>query len=965
MADTFNPISIWGQKNNWADQIFGSLGDGASGALRLLVKQIPNDLGKALTEGMKKANFGAIFGDAFENMLLASKYQAVLNVLKQTGEVVSKSWEKADQAAYAYGKRLGLTGVQVKQLRDGILDLSNAGAQFGIRYGKSLDDVIKLQSEFSAVLGRNIRLTNQQLQDIAALSAVVGDDMAVKFSAQLENFGISTTQAGEMMTQMFNKSVKQGISLENYSKNVTDNLHLAQQYTFKRGVDGLVAMAENAAKMKLDMQQIVSLSEKVNTVESAVNVGAELQVLGGAFAQFADPLALLHDSLLDMEGLSDRLTGLVGSMGRFDKDEGRIKIDSMAQVQLRTAAQSMGMDYGKLIESATQQAKRKEVEAQMSGLSNIPDEYKELLMNTAQFQNGRAGVRGADGTFKNLASLNGNDLKALADFAKTDSENIRDIAYMLRGMTDVREGQEKEKENERATMYRQQAEHIKGIYSQLGESKDALQMLVKIELSNTIRDTMIKPVGEAGGKLLRTIAQVISKKEKGGIVYTHNSGGGVITNGEPGKEYILNSAQHGEFIVNKSSVEQYLPLLNLINGDKNGSLLNSLLNPKEFLGGNEDVIKGIIGKQAASLRKERISIVNELKNYEENSEKYNQLLEAKDKVTEKLNKKLSLLGKDSVAYTNKISKIAKGMEVGFKVGGSALAGIGALTNSIQAYKADGTMVMNHGKAVGGTIGSTAGATIGTALGAFAGPIGMMIGGAIGEFAGKKIGEAVGSGNKARRSYKYSELSRGIESIEGANTFGKLQGDFSVREMKKISAALNDGKLKEYELSDRLVEKMKQTGNSDLFVKKYERGGLLYGNSHSNGGIRINEAEGGEFIVNKLSTSKSINTLNAINNGNINDSNIKPVEPMGKQMKVRESFSQNNQQPQTMKMEPINININGTIKLDTGDKTFDISKELFNNPTLINKLTDIITKQINIDDNFAFDRKTYRRKYSSI
>jgi hypothetical protein len=87
--------------------------------------------------------------------------------------------------------------------------------------------------------------------------------------------------------------------------------------------------------------------------------------------------------------------------------------------------------------------------------------------------------------------------------------------------------------------------------------------------------------------------------------------------------------------------------------------------------------------------------------------------------------------------------------------------------------------------------------------------------------------------------------------------------------------------------------------------------------------------------------------------------------MGKQMRVKESFSTNNPSNQTITMEPINININGTIKLDTGDNTFDISKELFNNPTLINKLTDIITKQINIDEHGTFSRKDYRRRYSSI
>ena len=272
--------------------------------------------------------------------------------------------------------------------------------------------------------------------------------------------------------------------------------------------------------------------------------------------------------------------------------------------------------------------------------------------------------------------------------------------------------------------------------------------------------------------------------------------------------------------------------------------------------------------------------------------------------------------------------------------------------------------MNRGKAVGGTVGATIGATAGAALGAIAGPIGMMIGGAIGEFAGKAIGEAVGKGNQVRRNNKRVEFAESLGGQKG-NALMTLKGDFSTSELKKIREGLSDGKLREHELDPKLVEKIKRSGNEQVLTRTYARGGLLKGRSHAEGGIVLNEAEGGEYIVNKQSTSKSMGLLNKINRGNINDSNIKPIEPMGKQMRVKEHYANSNNQTQVTKIEPISININGSIKLESGDRSFDISKELFNNPTLINKLTDIITKQLNIDEHGMLDRKTYRRKYSSV
>ena len=563
-----------GSGTNADDQISNALEWVAEKSIDVISGVFPEAIAKGMQEAADIIDLGEIFGSAW----LSQQKLTLINGFKDFANEYSKSWDKLDQAAFSYGKKLGMADTQVKTLRDSLIDLNDTGAQFGIKYGKTLDEIIKLQSDFASEVSRNIKLTNNQLKDIAALSAVVGDDMAVKFSAQLENFGLSTTQAGEMMTQMFNKSVKQGLSLEAYSKNVSDNLQIAQQFTFKRGVEGLTAMAEQATKMKLDMQQTINLANKLaeGGIESAVNMSAELQVLGGPFAQFADPMALLHGSLMDMEDLSERLTDLVGQIGYFNKNTGQIDIGAFDRQRLRAASSAMGLDYGKLIESATQQAKRKEVENQMQGLGNIPDEYRELIMNTAQFQNGVAGVRGADGEFKNLRSLNGADLRKLADFAKTDSENIRDIATMLRGAIDVREGTEKEKENQRATEYRTQAEYLKGMYTDIGESKEALQALLKLEIASKVMSSIVQPmVGLVQGfaspflKGFRAIKNF--KNENGGIIKTHSEGD-LITNGIPGREYILNSAQHGEFIVNKQATKHHLELLRAINADKNGSL---------------------------------------------------------------------------------------------------------------------------------------------------------------------------------------------------------------------------------------------------------------------------------------------------------------------------------------------------------------------------------------------------------
>ena len=956
---------------NLASGEIGWLAEGAGnlgGALaRGITNLVPGALGDALKRSVTNAGMSELLGEVFANVPLAGFQKKLVDTFKGIGNEIGEEWGKADQAAFNYGKQVGLAAHQVARLRDEMIQFGNA-SQIGIKYNKSLEDLIKLQTDYSKAVGGSIRLTNEQLESVAAMSAVVGDDMAVRFSTSLENFGISASDAGSRLTEMYNKSVKQGISLETYAKNVSDHIMMAQKYTFKNGVDGLTSMAEKAAKMRVDMDMVASLADNLNNIEKSVNVSAQLQVLGGPFTQFADPMGLLHDSLSNMEGLQDRLTNLTKSLGRFNRQTGQIEIATFDKMRLREAASSMGVSYDKLIEQTTTQARRDEVGYQMRGLSNIPEEYKELIMNTATFKNGVAGTRGADGEWKALSRLDGNDLKALADYSKTDSENIADIAQMLRGYFDVQKGAETQIETQKAQKFAQQAASIKGVYDAIGHNAEAINKLIMIELASKWTNPTINSVtGKIFGAAKRTAGKALSGKANGGLIRTHSSGG-YISDGPEGEEMILNSAQHGEFVINKQSTASYLPLLNVINGDRGGSMLGmmSMMGGSHLMG---TLLSGMAGQSKAVrdiakwVRRADMSTVEQVKLLE----RYGRIYKSNSQWSQNLTKATQTLSKVGSGIAKAGSKIVK--FAGTKVGGGLIGGVMGGVNAYQGYKATGEDYMNRGKALGGTIGATAGGIIGGAIGSLAGPLGTMAGAAAGQAVGKWIGEVTGEGGKYRNDKHFNRIFDTISNNEGRGKFASLKGNYTKGEMKSIAKALGDGKIYENELDERLRKKLIATGNEKLLPKenKYARGGYLKGPSHANGGIDIANAEGGEFIINKDATAKSISTLTKINDGSLNDSNIKSREPMGKRVKVREGRSESySELPKSMKIDPININISGTIKLDGGiGQQLDITKEMMNNPTFINKLTDMIVRQMNISDNGSFDKKQYYRRYPNI
>lgn len=1038
-------MMYYGWVPEWWTKMMGGLGEGASetiggglgdlfgkiggSALDTAMETLPDQLAASIRAGIEKAGIGDLLSQAF-NPIEAFQAKIALGFIEQFkkfGDEVSNSWNKVDQRAFDFGKQVGLSQRQVENLRESIINLGSSVEGFGAKYGKTLDELIKMQSDFATQIGRTVRLTNEQYEDLAALSGIVGDEMAVKFAAQLESFGMSTTATSEMMTKMYNESLKKGITLQAYSKNVSENLHLAQQYTFKNGVNGLMKMAENAAKMKMDMQQVVSLGNKLaeGGVESAVNMAAELQVLGGAFAQFADPLGLLHDSLLDMDGLSDRLTGLVGEMGHFDKEQGKVVIDPFQQMQLRQAAKSMGLDYGKLIESATQQAKRKEIETQMTGLSNIPKEYKELIMNTAQFKNGRAGVTLANGEFKELNKLTHGELVEIADLEKDVADDVKDIKKHLIGAEEVRQNTEKELENQKTIQFKSQSEAIKGIYTEVSTQTQTLQQIAKWQM---ISSTLSTAQGMFNSFLpvLKPILNMVGLKfANGGMIKTHSEGD-LITNGMPGKEYVLNSAQYGEFIVNAASTKHHLALLRAINGDKHGQLRFKQYEDGGVIGmgfGASSMIPGMggMGMMGNIYQLQMMGKLNEgIKGMTTGSENFirlnklistqqkglDEMLSQRDKLMKKFdyrtklahNYSMSSAGRELAAeeaaktqaqitklqgkIDNTQSRLTKTIDKQRTIasrgvmmnrlatgGMSIMAGVSGYMSAKAQYEATGEAIMEKQKAQAGSVGKGIGSAAGAALGAFAGPIGMMIGSTVGGWIGQALGESIGDESQESMNATRDKLGNSLASTNalGSNKFLLMKGNYYSKEQQKIANALKDGHLYEDEIDEDLAKKIMANGNTNL-IEKHARGGWIKGRTHAAGGEiigvwegKIHEAEDSEAIIPADKAKKSVNLVNGLLDGRYNDTSLTPIEPMGKQMKVSERYAQNNI-PQSIKVEPITININGSIKLESDGRSLDITKEVGNNPILLNKIADLITKQFNIDNNFALDMKKFRQKY---
>ena len=456
---------------------------------------------------MKDKSTFSSFTNSLSN--IGASFGGIISSLKGIESAISsltEPWKAVDKAASKYAKTVGMTGKAMKNLGKDTND-NVINGRLALKYNVSTEELLEAQSNYIKAAGRNIRVDSADQESMAALRAMGGN--GIDLAASYDKFGVSMGETADHVGKMFSDAAKQGLSFEKYSENVAKNINIAQNYTFKNGLKGLESMAKKATAMKLDMQQVARLADNVSSVEGAIDVASKLQVLGGPFAQMADPLGMMNEGLNDMEGLQDRLIKMIGGLGSFDKSTGEVSVSSFNKQRIKAAANAMGIDYSSVMESVNAQARRGEIEKQISAssvASGFDDDMKELIMNSGTIKDGKAGVS-IRGQFKSLDELSGEDYEALKQESQTESEDIKDIAYNLRSVVDKEEGAKKQHRAEQAEFYRNTAETMANMYDELG----------KIRLIHKI--LLIMQAAQAGGQIINSLTNGFkSLKNMGGAL---------------------------------------------------------------------------------------------------------------------------------------------------------------------------------------------------------------------------------------------------------------------------------------------------------------------------------------------------------------------------------------------------------------------------------------------------------------
>ena len=330
------------------------------------------------------------------------------NLMREANNQMKIGWDyliKSDKVIRQTILNLGLSGAKAELMRKSFED----SALHVAHLGGSLEDVQKIMEGYAEETGRARVLTASMVEDITSIGkgTGLGIEQATKLGAQFEIMGFDAKATMEYVQGVVDTTERMGVNTTKVLKNVSDNFKKLNTYTFQQGVRGMAQMASYAEKFKIDIGQALNAADVAKSLEGAIDLAANLQVMGGEFAK-TDPFEMLFLSRNDpakfTEKIADMTKGVVSfrkmADGSFEKFISPADRDRLASV-----GKSLGMEVGQLTEMALRQAEIQKMRQQMQGMG-LTDQQKELIEGAAFFdkKSGKFQVELA-GTMRDISTL--------------------------------------------------------------------------------------------------------------------------------------------------------------------------------------------------------------------------------------------------------------------------------------------------------------------------------------------------------------------------------------------------------------------------------------------------------------------------------------------------------------------------------------------------------------------------------
>ena len=234
-------------------------------------------------------------------------------------------------------------GLQVQQNEN----LQQASIE-AMRYGVELESVVNTLTDLTHHMGRNVMISDEDIARLAIFKEAMPTANVKNMVKYFDQMGYSVGEAIDKGNEMATVAKQMGLNVSAFMDTVTTNMEMMNTYNFADGVQGFAKMAAQSQRLGISMGKVAGLAEQVMDPEGAIELAANLQVIGGAVGDLADPFKMMYMATNDLEGFQNAIAQAGGELAVFNEETGEVSFPPTAQRQLRAMAETLNMSKEEL-----------------------------------------------------------------------------------------------------------------------------------------------------------------------------------------------------------------------------------------------------------------------------------------------------------------------------------------------------------------------------------------------------------------------------------------------------------------------------------------------------------------------------------------------------------------------------------------------------------------------------------------
>lgn len=261
------------------------------------------------------------------------------------------------------------------------------------QYGVATNETLEA-SESMMKASERMSVYNQQTISDAMVASLAFTTSSGKILENVENFrnvGIGLDSAAKSITEIGSKSVAIGLSAKATSEELVKQIGNLNKYGFQNGIKGLGKMVQEAQSLKINMDEIFKVAEDLFDPEKAINLSANLQVVGGAIGDLGDPIKLMYDATNNVESLQTSIIGAARSLATYNAEQGRFEVTGANLRRAKAMADALGISMGELTNMAVKGAAKFEAMTELDMFPSLTQDQKEFVSNIATIKDGKIG----------------------------------------------------------------------------------------------------------------------------------------------------------------------------------------------------------------------------------------------------------------------------------------------------------------------------------------------------------------------------------------------------------------------------------------------------------------------------------------------------------------------------------------------------------------------------------------------